>query len=183
MIPVKENTVVKHHQVRQVFPKKLLEKLSQENAFTAISKEVEDTRCQTDIMYKLFKRPHLIVDKLLNGLVELTKKKNSPNLEQSRLFREATQILRENSMLPDCIKVYMILIIINIDTDAQGVMRKGYQPQNLWGTNAQSHFSTFLQKLNMLINESMLQQFAYHNIVHIVKTFLVKAEQLYMGCY
>lgn len=184
MIPVKKEQALQvYHQGRQVFSRNYLEKLAKENAFSTISKQVEDKRCQTDVMYRLFKRPHLIADKLLNGLVELVKKKNAPNLEQSRVFQEATTILRETSALPDSIKVFMTLIIINVDTDAQSVMRKGYQPQNLWGANAQAHFSMFLEKLSALTTQLLTQSFAFHNIVPLVNTYLVKAEQLYMGCY
>lgn len=184
MIPVKkEQTPQVYHLGRQVFSRNYLEKLAQDNAFSTISKQVEDKRCQTDAMYKLFRRPHLIADKLLNGLIELVKKKNAPNLDQSRVFQEATKILRETTTLPDSIKVFVILIIINVDTDAQSVMRKGYQPQNLWGTNAQAHFSMFLEKLSVITNQLFAEPFAFHNIIPLVNSFLVKAEQLYMGCY
>lgn len=156
--------------------------LAEKSKYVAINERIEDERCKGDLLYRLFRRPETLAYKLLDALVDVIKKKNSPDLERSSMFNDAIDFLLKHPHVDWHAQVFYILVILNKDTDAQTLFKNGYAKGNLWKDEHIQHFERFLTKLNELIENTMLAPFGEVNVAPIVRSFVTRAEQLYLGC-
>lgn len=174
----------KYHVRYQTFPLKRLREWAEENEYAKRNKEIEDERCEADLLYELFKRPHVAADRLLRGLIELIERKNEPDLERSRMFREARDYVIHHPRCPLLLKQFSILLILSREPDALSVFEAGYKPHHrgcLWGTQCNQHLRTFVQQhLRCMVDGTMSCAFGESNIVLIVRRFVHDAEHIYL---
>jgi hypothetical protein len=167
-----------------VYAREALQKMSDALGFTAHNTAIEDARCEADLMYALFRRPHTVAPKILAGFLEIIKKKNSPKLEQSRMFRDAMEFLTTNPNADNRLKIYYILMVINREVEAKDFIRTAYIANhrgNMWGErNYVAHFERFTRHLSELVENASTSTFGAGNIIEFVRSFVLCAEQLYM---
>lgn len=174
-----DNEEAKYNDRFQSIHRKKLVKLTektQNNVFDPL----EDARCKSDLMYRLFRRPETIVAKLLKAIIEVIQEKNQPDLGKSRMFRDATAFLVDHPFADNAAKIFFVLCVVAKDTDVQSVIRKGYTKGNMWGDEANTHFSHFVGKLDALILDTMNAPFGETNTPVLVRSFVKRAEQLYL---
>lgn len=172
-----------YHVAFQTFERSKLRKLADLQPFSKQTQALEEDRCTSDLLYRLFRNPKAIAPQLLCALIKVIEKKNDPDLKKSCMFRDAAAFLTEHAHADVRIKVFFILVILNKDTDAQIVMRKGYKQNNMWGETAISHFNQFLKRLQELVDNTFCSPFSEVNTPAIVRSFVVRAEQLYLSSY
>lgn len=167
-----------------VFLKKNLEIIVKKKGYDSWAKTLEDERCEADLMYKLFKRPETIVDTLMPGLLEIIEKKNAPDLQESRMYRDAVAFLRKHPRVDARIKLFYILLIIAREPEAQNVIRAGYDKiNNMWGDQWEKRANAFFKHLGEHVMRLFGSPFGESNIEDRVIEFLIGAELLYVSNY
>jgi hypothetical protein len=176
--------IPKYHLDRKIYPRDVLQKMADKNGFTANNRQLEDARCEADLMYALFRRPKEIIPKMLAGFLEIIKKKNSPKLELSKVARDGIAFLIDNPRAADCVKLYIVLRIINREPEAKELIRSSHlaqHPGNIWENNYVAHFERFLRHLAELYENADTASFGAGNIIEYVRSLVLCAEQLYMS--
>jgi len=163
------------------FKLSVLQSLAEKQGYQAYCKEMEDKRCEADILYRLFHRPETVIDKLLPGLVDIIKKKNSPDLEQSRVFQDGMAFLLNHPRASGEIKLFYTLLIINHEPEAQAVIKAGVTKNNMWEDQWETHFKTFLQELDAFTKETFLRRFGETDVLERVEYFNITCELLYFS--
>ncbi len=181
--------------VRRVYKRSTLQQIANNNGFTTHNKEIEDVRCKADLMYALLHRPETVVDRLMEGIQEIVKKKYSPDISKSRMFLDADQILRTNTRIDLRIKVFWILLALRAEEEVREVFKAGIknefgkqhneeQQQNnssgLW-KDPIAHFDHFIDVFTPMIDSTMKQAFGEPNIVDIVHAVVTCTEKMYLG--
>jgi hypothetical protein len=168
-----------------IFLKTHLETIVHQRGYNVWVKKLEDERCETDLMYRLFKRPETIVDTLLPGLVELIEKKNAPDLGDSRMHRDAMSFLFKHPRVDAKIKLFYILLIVAREPEAQTVIRAGYDKSNnsLWGDQWEKRANAFFKHLGEHVIRMYGAPFGETNIEERIGEFLIGAELLYVSNY
>ena len=165
------------------YSRETLQKMAEKKGFAQCNKQIEDARCEADLMYAIFKRPDTVLPTLLPGLVEIIKKKNSPDLEKSRMFRDAMEFLLKNPNADSRLRIFFTLWIINREQEAKDIIRKAYlveHPGNLWETKCHTHFDRFTHHLAELCKCVQIESFGAGNIIKVIRTTVLCAEQLYL---
>lgn len=178
-----EVQIPKPHLKRQAFHQEKLAQWMAENNFKKRNAELEDDRCQADLLYALFHRPQTVADRLLQGLMDLIVRRNDPDLERSRMFRESHQYVTQHPRAAWVLKVFNILLILSREPGAAEVFEAGYDPDSpgcLWGHNYKDHLQRFLQNLRFMVDGTMSCSFGECNIVFIVQRFVQDAEMTYL---
>lgn len=161
-----------------------LKKIAEKKGYTQFCKDLEDKRCEADLMYRLFKRPETIVDKLLPGFVEIIKKKNDPDLQCSARFADSMRFLLEHPRADPKIKLFYILVIIAREKEAQIVIKAGYKAEgNIWENEWEKHLNEFFKDLASLVCEVNDASFGETNIIERVMGFVIAAELRYLSNY
>jgi hypothetical protein len=161
----------------------VLQQLSDKAGFTKHNTEIESARCEADLMYTIFKRPETVTDVLLEGLIALIKKKDSPDLEKSRIFTDAVAFLCQHPRASQKIKIFNILLILSREPEAVGIIRDGYvinHPGNMWGDRAFAHLDSFLQEIAKMIHGLYTSNFGEPNIITNIHTAVLYAEKVYL---
>ena len=166
---------------RQSFTQKTLQQLADKHRFTEQNQAIEDKRCQTDLMYALFQRPHTVLPRLLPGMLALIERKHSPDLGSDPMFCDARKFLLADGA-DDHIKVFMILMIINRDCESHAILKDGYLDGSLWGDEmaGQAHFERFLDPLAQLVDGLFNAPFGEANVINRVFEFVVGAKIQYL---
>lgn len=180
-----ESDAPKYHLTRKSYPRAKLQKIFDDNGFSAINKQLEDARCEADLMYAIFNRPHIAIPTLLKGFLEIIEKKNTPKLGQSKMYRDAVSFMTENPRADNRAKIYFVLLIINREPEAQEFIEASYLPQhpgNIWENDYKTHFKTFSQThLPRLVESAHTSAFGAGNIIEFVRSFVLCAKQLYLS--
>lgn len=161
--------------IRQTFPLSQLQELSDKLGFTQHNTQIEDDRCQRDIMYKLFKRPHTLLGTLLPGFTEIARKKNAPDYGKSALIHDAGAFVLEHRRADHTIKLFHLLIILSREEEAQNVIKAG-QPRELGQLFAQR----YIPQLQAQVESTFRFPFGEANIIDIVRVFVQRAEHMYV---
>lgn len=176
-----ENIQVGKHQAFEV---KDLQMASEQKGYMEFCKKLEDDRCNADLMYRLFRRPEEVVDKLLPGLVEIIKTKNSPDLEESGLFVDAKDFLLYHPRACTSIKLFAILVVVAHEVEAQNVIKAGYKAEgNIWEDKWEKHLTMFFKDLVEVVGETFNTSFGETNIMERVKCLNIAAELRYLSNY
>ncbi len=178
-----ENVLPIYHVYQHKYKRSRLKTLFDTKGFTNRNTLIENERCAADLMYAMFKRPSTVMPKLLAGLIEVIKKKNSPDLGQSRMFREAVNFLTVHPHASDRIKVFNVLLILNREPEAVEVFKAGYiadHKGNLFGKTYATHLDVFLFHLRALVHNTFTFPFGEPNVVDVVHKFVAYAEQIYL---
>jgi hypothetical protein len=171
---------------RQRFSLQRLQSLADKHAFSKRSRTIEDARCDADLLYALFQRPHTVLPTLLPGLLEMVVKKNAPAMDDLSMWGDARNYLLASAPHPladDEIKVFMVLIIINRDVEAHAVFKAGYSNGNLWG-DAQAgcaQFDKFLGHLAQLVDGLYKSPFGEANVLQRVFELVVASKIFYLS--
>jgi hypothetical protein len=167
-----------------VFSTKHLETLVQKKGYKAWAKQIEDERCESDLMYRLFKQSNETIDTLLRGLVELIEKKNAPDLGDSRMHRDAMAFLFKHPRVDAKVKLFYILLIVAREPEAQRVIEAGYDTnKNIWGNEWQKKMSVFFKHLEEHVTRMYNSPFGETNIEQVINDFVNAAELLYLSNY
>lgn len=172
-----------YHVYRHKYKRSRLKALLDAKGFSNRNIQIENERCAADLMYAMFKRPKTVLPTLLPGLIEIIKKKNSPDLWQSRMFRESIRFLLENEHASDRIKIFNVLLIICNDPETAEIFKTGYivdHRGNLFGKNCIAHLDTFLVHLKALMYNTLSFKFGETTVVGIVHQCVAYAEQIYL---
>lgn len=168
---------------RQSFTHATLQKLADKHRFTEQNQAIEDKRCQTDLMYALFQRPHTVLPRLLPGMLALIERKHSPDLGSDPMFCDARNFLLSDNGHGQCqIKVFMILMIVNRDSESHAIIKDGYLNGSLWGDEkaGQAHFERFLEPLALLVDGLFNAPFGEANVISRIFEFVVGAKIQYL---
>lgn len=160
---------------QQVFSIQKWDQLATTSGYAALNEEVENIRCEGDLMYKLLGRPHLVIDNLLPDLLKLIKRKNAPDSTRSRVLREAVHILT----LPETrvnTKIFFTLLILNQDQDAREVIQAG-----LLAPGSQEKFAKFLPRFSEIVHRLFSSRFGKATIVKDVDGVVMEARYLYFS--
>ena len=163
------------------FQLSVLQNLATQHGYAAFCQETEDKRCEADILYRLFHRPDTVVNKMLRGLVEIIKKKNSPDLEQSRMFQDGMAFLLHHPRADAQIKLFYILLIINHEPETHAIIKAGVTSDNMWGKQWDAHFKVFVKELDTFVKETFNTRFGETDILQRVEYFNVTCEILYLS--
>ncbi len=178
--------------VRRVYKRSTLQQIANNNGFTTHNKEIEDVRCKADLMYALLHRPETVVDRLMEGIQEIVKKKYSPDISKSRMFLDADHILRTNTRIDLRIKVFWILLALRAEEEVREVFKAGikkdafeddrteFNSSGLW-KDPIAHFDHFIDVFTPMIDATMKQAFGEPNIVDIVHAVVTCTEKMYLG--
>lgn len=173
-----------YHIFRHSYKRSRLQALMDAKGFTKINRNLEDEHCEADLMYALFKRPSTIIQPLLTGMFEIAKKKNSPDILQSRMIRESIKFLLENPNASNNVKVFNILLILNREPETIEIFKTGYvidHPGNLFGSNCHAHLDNFLSHLKLLLYNTFRVSFGETNVVDIIHQVVIDAEFIYLS--
>jgi hypothetical protein len=168
----------------QRFALERLQQLADQHAFTKHSVLIEDQRCQRDLLYALFQRPSTVLEKLLPGMLAIVAKKNAPDMESSRIFRDARSYLLEpNKHADEHIRVFVILLIINRDTEVHAIFKNGYLDGNMWGDAKAgcAQFDRFLIHLAQLVDGLFNAPFGESNVTQRVFELVVGSKIFYLS--
>ena len=162
-----------------------LQTLADKQGYTDFVKTIEDQRCKSDLMYRLFKRPESVVDKLLPGLIEIIKTKNSPDVTDSHMFRDAESFLLHHQRVDTKIKLFFTLLVIARETEAQEIIKKGCKTEgNIWEDKWEQHMVGFFKEISKMTNDILFDDsFTEANIQEKVTHFVVSVELAYMSDY
>jgi hypothetical protein len=164
------------------FKLSVLQQLAQQQGYDAFCREMEDKRCEADILYRLFHRPETVVDKLLPGLVDIIKKKNTPDLEQSRMFQDGMAFLLHHPRADPQIKLFFVLLIINHEQqEVLPIIKAGITRDNMWGDEWERHYKTFSIELDTFVKETFGVRFGETDILQRVEYFNITSEILYLS--
>jgi len=168
-----------------IFDYNKLQTLANKQGYSDFFEKIEDKRCDSDLMYRLFKRPESVVDKILPGLIDIIKTKNSPDLNDSHVFRDAIQFLLHHPRVDTKIKLFYTLLIIAHETEAQEIIKKGYKAEgNIWEDKWEKHVVGYFKELSKMVNETLFDaSFTESNIQERVTHFVITAELVYMSDY
>lgn len=166
-----------------IFLTEHLKKLQEKQGYNVWAKKIEDEKCDTDLMYRLLKRPETVVDALLPGLVEIIEKKNAPDLKESRMHRDAMTFLTEHPRVDAKIKLFYILLIIAREPEAQRVIKAGYSPKCMWGDQWEKRANAFFKHLGEHVIRMSSAPFGETTIEDRVGEFVIGAELLYVSSY
>lgn len=133
-------------------------------------KQEEDKRCEQDLMYRLFRRPETVVDKMLPELARIIRSKYSPDLDESRRAMDALNFLLTFPRASPKIKLFYVLFVVAEEEEAQTVFAK-----------ESPHFARYLKELKTLVVEMQDMHFGEPNVVDRVEWFNSVAEILYMS--
>ncbi len=165
----------------RVFKRRKLEQLATESGLATKNKAIEDARCETDLMYALFRRPETVVPIMLASIMEIVKKINQPDISKSRVFLDAERILCNNNHIDIRIKVFWILFALRREPEIQEVFKAGYLPGNMWKDKANAHFDRFLPAYSKMGECIINDRFGEPDIVMRVHSFITCAEKIYLG--
>lgn len=136
---------------------------------------LETTRCENDILYCLFHRPETIAPLLFTKFHELVLKKNSPDLAQSRMFRDAMSFLQDQNKTNYNILIFQILLFVCREVEAQSIISE-YNKQQRVG-----HLEKFVFEFNKYIDDVFKMPFGEGNVIWVVNHFVKVAEIMYMS--
>lgn len=169
---------------KQQFPIARLQQLLDKHNFAQRQKAIEDERCEADLLYALFRRTKTVLPKLLPGLLEVVTRKNAPDMEESRMYRDARDYLLNADKHADRhVCIFMVMTIVNHDTETHAVFRDGYADGNFFGTAAQGYaqFQRWLPHLAQLVEGMKMASVGEANVLHAVFEFVVACEYYYLS--
>jgi len=135
--------------------------------------QLETQRCEGDILYCLFRRPKTVAKLLLNKFHELALKKNSPDLGQSRMFRDAMSFLIDNPRASMKIIIFQILLFICREEEAQATILE-------YNKAPMGHLEKFVSEFSNYISDVFKMPFGEGNVIFIVNRFVQVAETMYL---
>lgn len=161
-----------------------LEKIAKKKGYTQYCRDLEDKRCEADLMYRLFKRPEEVVDKLLPGFYKIVETKNSPDTQESIVFVDANKFLMLHPRADPKIKLFFVLHVIASEKEAQIVIKAGCKTEgNIWEEEWEKHLNRFFKDLMELVTEFTNAPFGETNIEERVMGFNIAAELRYISNY
>ena len=168
---------------KKCYNRKVLQQMSDAKGFTQYNIQLENARCEADLMYAIFRRPQTVIPQLLQGFLEIIKKKNNPKLEQSRIFREAVSFLMDNPNADVRIKIFYVLWILNREPEAKELIKNAYLVNhvgNIWEGKCHAHFDKFIKSLAELWRAVEVEPFSTGTIIEVVRATVLCAEQMYL---
>jgi hypothetical protein len=161
---------IQYHLRVKIYKKsELIEAVGGSNTTTTT---IENQKCESDIMYCLFKRPHIVAPLLYEKFRELALKKNSPDLGQSRVFMDAMTFLSTHSRPHYTIMTFQILLFLCREDEAQEIIST---------TSGGEKIYKFVNEFNKHIENVFKMSFGESNIKWIVREFVDRAELIYMS--
>jgi len=162
----------------QRIEKNHLQSIADNEPINLINYNLETQRCEKDVLYCLFKRPHTITELLITKFHELIVKKYSPDLALSRVFNDAMEFLLKNKKAHPKILTFFILLIVCREKEAQKIIQDTYK-LNLWPVN---HLDKFVNEFSKIIyDETFKFPFGESNIIQIIHQCVNTAELIYMS--
>lgn len=158
-------------------------KITKLNPFVSQAALIDQERCLADLMYRILVRPQdAIVKQVLDSCFQLIEKKNSPDLNKSRMYREANEYVM-SEMADAKVRLFYLLFIVAKESEVQDLFAQGIQvkhPGNLFGNEAIPHLYEYFKILHDMCDKTLNFNYNPVNILVIVDKYLEEAKRMYV---
>lgn len=156
---------------------------------------VEKERCASDLMYTVLMHPdqviggaagggeQTVVHRLVTAGFEIITKKYAPDLQQSRMIREARNFVTNAQLADTYIQRFVFLFMLHREVELQELISQAYvEGKHLWGSNeeARAHFQRFLSHLNSMVQQTLDFPCSELNMVDVVHNMVNAVTKCYL---
>ena len=151
--------------MKSSYNKETLARLRHQSGVDAQVRSIEDTRCASDRLYAMFRRPETVLSSIVSDVLSIVTTKYSPDLQMSRLFRTAADFLTNHPRPVYRPQLYFVIAAICRDSEVATML------------NAPP---VFVERVREGIATHQHERFGETDIEHRIVGFLVWAEMIYL---
>ena len=160
--------------------------------FVQLLSTVERDRCAADLMYTLLLHPEqqigatggTIIQRLVSAGFDIILKKYAPDIQQSRMIREARAYIVDSGLADTYVQRFVFLFMLHKEEELQELVEQAYVEggKHLWGTNAEAraHFRRFLIQLAVMVQSTLDWPCSELNILDVVRNMVRAAAKCYL---
>ena len=152
---------------------------------------VHRNRCEADPIYQLLFFPTqpievhdpvtgalvyttTFIDRFIDGIYSMMKKRYGPALQKERLIVEMFEIL-QGSLCDAQLKTFVMMFLIKWEPSVGDLVRDLYEPDakgSLFGTESIDQYNSLLRRLDHWVEQTITFPFSQFSIVQLVQNFL-----------
>lgn len=159
--------------------------------FVKLLADVERDRCNSDLMYTILMHPEQIIvqqqqtviQRLVNAGFDIIMKKYAPDIQHSRMIREARAYITNPQLSDTYVQRFVFLFMLHKEEELQHFIEQAYvEGKHLWGTNleAKAHFRRFLDQLAIMVQSTLNWPCSELNMVDVVRNMVRAATKAYL---
>jgi len=144
----------------------------------------EEALCRADLLYAMLMHPDgERTKKVIDGCLKLVQKRSAPHLDQSNVFQRGSEFLRSDEDADGEVRVFSFLMMLHREAPIQKLVRRSYQPGNLWGDtdDANAHLDAFLEWLEGAAKATLSHPISEFNVIPTVRDFFDAAQRQYLA--
>jgi hypothetical protein len=159
--------------------------------FVKLFASVEKERCAADLMYTILMHPdqqlpnsqQTLIHRLVSAGFDIISKKYAPDIQQSRMIKEAREFVTDSRLADTYIQRFVFLFMLHKEEELQQLVENAYvEGKHLWGTNveARAHFRRFLDQLGGMVQNTLDWPCSELNMVEVVQNMVRAAVKCYL---